>query len=76
MAVKIIITSSRFYNQFKNGVNFTDNPSDHTNNLAGSVMENIKLIYEIEISWGISYASDQFDWDLTTSGTTLVITWC
>tara|TARA_R110001606_G_scaffold91591_3_gene204266 strand:+ start:14633 stop:17119 length:2487 start_codon:yes stop_codon:yes gene_type:complete len=51
MAVNIVIKSSKFYNQFKNGINFTGNPSDYTNNLAGSVMENVKLVQQIDVSW-------------------------
>ena len=73
MAVRINVTSQKYYNQFRNGVDFDLNPTEYTNNLAGSVMEKVKVLYNVDISWGISYASENFEWDLTTSGTTLTI---
>jgi len=73
MAVRINVTSQKYYNQFRNGVDFDLNLTEYTNNLAGSVMEKVKVVYNVDISWGINYASQNFEWDLTTSGTTLTI---
>jgi len=58
MATSVLITDTKFYNEFKNDVGFASNPGDFSNNLAGSVMENIKLIYQIDVEtkW-ISVAS-------------------
>jgi len=58
MPVEIIITDSKFYNEFKNGVGFGSNPSDFTTNLAGSIMERMKIIYQVDVtSFFQSYAS-------------------
>lgn len=51
MPVNLLVTSQKFFSEFKNGTSFTDNPSDFTPNLAGSVMENLKVVREIEVSW-------------------------
>jgi hypothetical protein len=51
MAVNINILSQKFYDQFKNDVNFASNPADFTLNLAGSVMEQIQIIREFDVSW-------------------------
>jgi len=54
MAVDIIITRQEYLNEFKNDVGFVSNLGDYTNNLAGSVMENLKVIKEIDVSWSFS----------------------
>jgi hypothetical protein len=51
MAVNINILSQKFYDQFKNDINFASNPLEFTPNLAGSVMEQIQIIREFDVSW-------------------------
>lgn len=51
MPVEILITSEKFYNEFKNDVGFVSNLGDYTNNLAGGVMENIQIVREINLQW-------------------------
>ena len=51
MGVVINVIESKFYNQFYNGVDFTDRLSESTNNLAASVMENVKVKQVIDVEW-------------------------
>lgn len=51
MPINILVTEQKFYNQFKNGVGFTDNLGDYNNNLAGSVMNKIKVVRKFRLSW-------------------------
>ncbi len=73
MAVNLIVTEQKFFNQFKNGEDFSLNTGDFTNNLTGSVMEKVKVIQSLDVSWGINYLPAQFDWTITTSGTIMTI---
>jgi len=57
------ILNQKFFNQFKNDTDFTANTGDFTNNLAGSVMENIQYNYEVEIEW-FSNASQSNAWNI------------
>ena len=57
MGVSILPILTKFYNQFKNGVTFGDFPLDFTTNLTGSVMDNIKLVKQVDVSWNY-FASD------------------
>lgn len=52
MATSIIVTSQKFFNEYKNGAAFSLNPADTTPNLAMSIMENCKLLRQIDVSWG------------------------
>ena len=64
MGVEILEISTKYYNEFKNGVGFTDSLLDFTNNFTGSVMENVKLVKQIDISWDSqSSESDRFNVD-------------
>lgn len=51
MSVRTIVSSSKFFNQFKNGIAFNTNPSEFTRNLTGTVLEKIKLLQEIDVEW-------------------------
>ena len=51
MPVDVVVREPRNYNQFKNGEDFTSNPSDFTLNLTGEVMENVRFTYFIDVSW-------------------------
>lgn len=51
MGINLIVKDTKFYPQFKNGIDYTDSPLDFTLNLAGSVMENIKIVQTIDVSW-------------------------
>jgi len=64
MGVEILEISTKYYNEFKNGAGFTDSLADFTTNFTGSVMENVKLVKEIDISWDSEASeSDIFDVD-------------
>ena len=52
MGVNIVVRSAKFYSEFINDVGFGSNLSEYNENLAGSVMENIKLVQQVDISWG------------------------
>lgn len=51
MSASILITGNGFYNEYKNGVGFVSNLGDFTKNLTGSVMENVKCFYQLDVSW-------------------------
>lgn len=64
MATEILVRDSKFYNEYKNDVGFVSNLGDYTNNLTGSVMENVKLTQTVDVSWtSSSSASDIFVYD-------------
>jgi len=51
MAVKIEVVEQEFLNEFQNDVGFVSNPADVTANLAGAVMENVRIIQKVQVSW-------------------------
>ena len=51
MAVNVQVISRKFFKQWVNGADFSANTGDYTNNLAGSVMQKIKLVQQIAVSW-------------------------
>ena len=68
MPVNVEINNIEFLNEFKNDIGFVSNLGDVTNNLAGSVMERVKVIQTIDISWNaLSTAGNLFR--VTNSGT-------
>lgn len=72
MGKNLIIVGQEYLNEFKNGVAFTDNLGDYTNNFTGSVMENEKVKLTIDVSWySQALASSPF----TTSSGGTVINW-
>ena len=64
MAVKSTVSSFKVYNEFKNDLGFVSNLGDFTNNLAALVMENVKVVQEIDISWE-AFATASDGWVLT-----------
>ena len=73
MGVNLVIQGQKFFNQFKNGVGFTDNLSDYTLNLAGSVMNKIQVQYRIDVSWNASVTNSDI-WNADTSITVQSVT--
>jgi len=64
MGVEVNISKSEFLNQFQNGDDFLDSTSDTTPNLATSVMERMKIIQQVDVSWdSASSESDRFNVD-------------
>lgn len=63
MSVNIITLNQKFFNQFKNDTDFTANTGDYTTNLAGSIMENIKYSYQIDVDW-FSNGSQADAWNI------------
>ncbi len=79
MPVTTQIVTTEFLNEFKNDVGFVSNLGDFTNNFTGSVMENVKFIQTLDISWKVTYSSPngsaaQFAWTFSLTGTVLTIT--
>jgi len=61
MGQNVIVTSSKFFSQIKNGSTFASNTGDYTVNLVGSVFEKLKLVKTVEVSWfSQPSSSDQF----------------
>lgn len=51
MPTEIVVQNREFKNQYDNGNTFADNPSEFTLNLAGSVMEKIQVLHQVDIRW-------------------------
>lgn len=66
MGIQIITLDTKFYNEFKNDVGFVSNLSDFTNNLTGSVMDNVKICQKINIEW-FSNSTSSDVWTLILS---------
>jgi len=61
VAVNVQVISSKFFKQWVNGLDYSANTSDFTLNLAGSVMQKIKLVQQISISWSTLYDAPNRD---------------
>ena len=74
MPISTTILSHKYFNQFTNNEDFLANTSDFTENLAGSAIEAIKVVTQIEISWQ-AVASQSNPWTfLKNTGTDWTIT--
>ena len=74
MPISTTILSHKYFNQFSNDEDFLSNTSDFTENLAGSAIEAIKVVTQIEISWQ-AVASQSNPWTfLKNTGTDWTIT--
>jgi len=62
MSVNLVIRDSKFFNQFKNDLDFTANTGDFTNNLTGLVGEIVKYTYTIDVSWISKSSEDSAQW--------------
>jgi len=51
MAVSVQVSNVKFYKQWVNGSSFASDLTNFTQNLAGNVMQKIKVIQDIDISW-------------------------
>jgi hypothetical protein len=72
MGVDII--SRKFWNQLRNGINFTSNPSDYTDFLLGTICEKIKTETTIDVWWK-SEGTEYVDlWDVVIAAGTCTIT--
>jgi hypothetical protein len=71
MGIQILERSTKYYNQFNNGVGFTDNLSKFTDNFTGSVMNKIKLVKEIQVEWFSKTKDSGATWTVNTSTGTL-----
>jgi hypothetical protein len=61
MPINILVTNTKYFTEYKNDVGFVSNLGDFANNLQGSVMENVKLVRELNINWfAKSSTSDRF----------------
>ena len=79
MAKTINLLEQKFFSEFKNGVDFTDNIGDFTRNLTGSILEGIKFTCKIEIKWRVEYVAqggqiNAFEWKLDFNGDILTVT--
>jgi len=51
MGLDVLVISQKYFNEYYNGVNFTDNLTEYTNNFTGSVMGNQMVNLVIDIGW-------------------------
>ena len=72
MPVNIITSSSKFYSEFKNDVGFVSNLSDFTLNLTGLVMERVKTIQQVDVSWFSKTKLTSATWSVDTTAGTLI----
>ena len=67
MPIELLVTSQKLLNEFKNEIGFGANTGDFTNNFTGSVMEKVKFIQELNVSW-YSYSKDTSStWNVDTT---------
>ena len=71
MPVEFIVKDRKYYNQYKNQLTFGGNLSDYTSNLAGSVMEKIKVVTDFRVEW-YGEANSVYSWEVTHEGSNLV----
>lgn len=57
MPVELLVTSQKFYNEFKNEIGFSSNLLDFTNNFTGAIMEKVKFVQQVDVGW-YSYTKD------------------
>jgi len=80
MPIHLLVTSQKFYNEYRNGVGFASLLLDFTPNLAGSVMEKIKMVTQVDVSWDVAFIApnadpQNFTWNLDFSNLpTFIIT--
>ena len=51
MGATVLVVDTKYFTQYKNGTTFASNPGDFTPNLAGSVMEKVKVVRTVNIGW-------------------------
>ena len=71
MKGEILVTGSDFLNEFKNDVGFVSNLGDTTKNFTGSVMERVKVIKQLDVSWFSKSKDATATWTVDTTAGTL-----
>ena len=51
MGLEVLVISQKYFNEYYNGINYTDNLTDYTSNFTGSVMGNQMVNLVIDINW-------------------------
>ena len=51
MPIETLITSQKFFNQFNNGLDFSESTGDFTQNSVGGAIDLLKVETEIQVSW-------------------------
>lgn len=70
MGLELIEVDTRFYNPIDNSGDLSQNPSDFTTNLTGSVMEQERLLNQIQIRWfSTASPADTFEFIAVGGGT-------
>ena len=69
MAQKLDILSFKCFNQFRNGLDFSQNLAEFTNNLVGNVNEKVKVEVEYRAGW-FAFTSFGEEWELVNNGST------
>lgn len=72
MPVKLVQTSQKFFNEYNNDIGFGANLTDFTFNLAGHIMENVKYVQQVDVSW-IAVANEANRWQITHEGSGIFI---
>lgn len=77
MAVEVNIISSKFYKQWINDTDFSVDTSNYCDNLAGLVMQKIKLVQQIKIQWSSRMLAAQnepsnMQWSVTQVSSTIM----
>lgn len=65
MGVNVVVSSQKFFNEYKNDVGFVSNLGDFTNNFTGVVGENVKFTTIIDINWSASVTAND-SWSADT----------
>ena len=67
MAVSVQVSNVKFYKQWVNGSLFASDLTNFTQNLAGSVMQKIKVVQDVDIAWETT-TQGGVEWDVSIAG--------
>lgn len=67
MAVSVQVSNVKFYKQWVNGSSFASDLTNFTQNLAGNVMQKIKVVQDVAISWETT-TQGGVEWDVSIAG--------
>ena len=68
----IEITSSKFFSQYKNGSDFSQNLTDYSTNLVGLAGEKVKAVFDVAVEW-YANATSVSTWDVQADSITLSV---
>jgi len=59
MPTEIRVVGQKFFYENRNGTSFNQNLSYYTNHLKGNVLEKVKAVFNVQVSWYVEFLSDK-----------------